>query len=280
MEAIILSNSESLDLQSKSQLISHQCFRTLKEASTFLVTIMKHSLKRPEDDYSDSINYDLISRFGDTFCDLLAVVRHRGAISALCASFEDFIAILLHSKNETYEELVEKWLDKFYGYIISGGTSYTRRSAGFPAAIYAIVGTTDFGRKILLPKTMDKLFDAAKQPVPLSLNEKVDLPQVHALNVIRAILLHSESIHGTKHYIENALCICFESFSSVFFPIRNSATMLFTVLVSKGLKSQESKSGTHFSGVTGREFFTAYPNLRNVIVYYLALSTAEFKNVR
>lgn len=269
------SKSDPLDIQMKSQLISHQCFRTIKEACTLLITILKMN----HFDVEADSNFNMISRFGDTFCNLLAVVRHRGASSAISASFEEFVAILLSTKNGNLHQLIMKWLNIFLGYVVSGGTSYTRRSAGFPSAIYAMVGFTDYGRKYLLPNTMNRLFEIARQPVDQSTSEKIDLPQVHSLNVIKAILLYIESIHGTKNYIEEALCICFESFSSAFFPIRNSATMLFTVLVSKGLKSKESKSGTHLSGVTGREFFLAYPNLHKVIVKFLTLSVSALRNV-
>jgi hypothetical protein len=225
-------------------------------------------------------SYRIITRLGDIFCNLLAVIRHRGAFSAVSESFEEFISIILGSTNEALHQLVRRWLDLFLSYIVMGGTSYTRRSGGVPAAIYAIVGCTDFGRKFLLPDTMKRLFEIARQPIPISSSQKVDLPQVHAINVMKTILLYTDSIHGTKHYIEEALCICLESFSSAFFPIRNSATMLFTVLVSKGLKSKESKSGTQLSGVTGREFFLAYPNLRDKIVDYLGLSVTTLRNVR
>lgn len=276
MEAILVSSdSDPVDIQTKSQLISHQCFRTLKEASSLLVAVLQMDVI----DVEANSSHQIISRIGDTFCNLLAVIRHRGASSAVSASFEDFVSILLLTSNENLHRLVMKWLDIFLGYIVAGGTSYTRRSAGFPTAIYAMVGLTDFGRNYLLSKTMSRLFEIARQPIHQSANEKVDLPQVHALNVIKAILLYTESLHGTKHYIEEALCICFESFSSPYFPIRNSATMLFTVLVSKGLKSKESKSGTHVSGVTGREFFLAYPNLHNVMVQFLHLSVTTLRDV-
>jgi hypothetical protein len=277
MEAIILSDeSDSMDLQMKSQLISHQCYRTLKEACILLVTILQTDAFNLDDD----CNYRIISRVGDVFCNLLAVIRHRGAFSAVSESFEEFISIILGTTKKDLHQLVRNWLDKFFSYIVTGGTSYTRRSGGFPTAIYAIVGSTDYGKKFLLPCTMKRLFELARQPIPKSSSQKVDLPQVHALNVIKTILLYTESTHGTKQYIEEALCICFESFSSEFFPIRNSATMLFTVLVSKGLKSKESKSGTQLSGVTGRDFFLAYPNLHDLIVDFLALSVTTLSNVR
>ena len=271
MESIIRSNdSDKFDLQTKSQ-----CYRTIKECTGLLVTILKCICQ--QSDLTSNLN--MISKFGSIFCDLLAVVRHRGAFSAVSINFEEFIRILLSSNNEDVHIQVKEWLMGFLRHISTGGTSYTRRSAGFPAAIYAIVGTTQYGRDNLLPNTMKILFGIVKQPFSQSSSDNVDLPQVHALNVIRAIINYTDSVYGIKQFIEQSLCICFDGFSSVYFPIRNSATMLFTVLILKGLKSKESKSGTHLSGVTGREFFLSYPKLHDIVLDYLRISVSGLKNV-
>jgi hypothetical protein len=101
-------------------------------------------------------------------------------------------------------------------------------------AIVAIVGKSVSGRKLFLRDTMLKLFEIASMTVSQS-KDHLDLPQVHAINVIRTILHDSDVAEESQSFISDAFELCISGISSTYFPIRNCSVMLFSVLVSKSL---------------------------------------------
>jgi hypothetical protein len=111
--------------------------------------------------------------------DLLMKARHRGAFSAIYEGFKQ-ICHLLKGKG-----LPEKWLHQYLQAVSDLSVSITRRSAGLP---YGILGCLEgFGkteRIQMLEFIFKRLIDVAKKE-PTDVFTKLDLPQVHAFNILR-----------------------------------------------------------------------------------------------
>lgn len=64
--------------------------------------------------------------------------------------------------------------------------------------------------------------DAANQ-----LDDKVDLPQVHCLNILKALVVDAKLSSAIRQYLARVTEICIDSFNSPIWAIRNAATQLF-----------------------------------------------------
>ena len=77
MEAMIIQDGKgsSMDLQTKSQLISHQCFRTIKEASEVLATCVERiPLPCKAKSNVDTLSLEWIAESGAILCKLMGSV--------------------------------------------------------------------------------------------------------------------------------------------------------------------------------------------------------------
>ncbi|KAJ3275087.1 hypothetical protein HDV01_001226 [Terramyces sp. JEL0728] len=243
-----------------AQILLRHCFRSIKQAASCISLISEILLGGKHQSA-----YEYVKVAGELFSDLLTTVRHRGAFNSVQENLS--IVCKLVSSNQKYHHLLQDWLDNFIGQISSLEVSVTRRSAGLPAAILAIVSAPNNERKAaLLHYTIEKVIFIAKTEVD-SKNIQIDLPQVHAMNVLRILVLDSELTTITRDYLGACFEICIMQFKSDYFPIRNCAAMLFSSLVNKSFGTKKTKSeGDLVNLVFAREFFSKYPSLYKVIL--------------
>ncbi|KAJ3047584.1 hypothetical protein HK097_011408 [Rhizophlyctis rosea] len=258
----------------EAQLILYQCFHTIKEATGVLRTILCSApLPAAKDDEQVIIRYERIVEAGNLLKVLLASIRHRGAFSAVHVCFADVCSTLLSSGKDFLADLPRLWLDDFLAQVMSLDVSITRRSAGLPLGVLAVVSAPVPSRPVLLASAMDRLFTIGMQDVPEETNEQMDLPQVHAYNIIRAIFQDAEIATEVRDWMGQGFALTIKGFSSPSFPIRNGAAMLFTTLITKALGTKKTRDESHsVNTVTGREFFTRFPNLHSLLL--TELSTA------
>ena len=180
--------------------------------------------------------------YGNRLRVMLMTIRHMGAFSALSVPYRKvcelfmrhgYIGVLKESLDEDLE-----WITK------KAGTSITRRSAGLPICITAILaaecGTkvTRHGNRQMLHATVKKLLSVAQCPLAEDQvrNNSTDLPPVHAYNLLRSLLMDSsigpELTEFTYQYSQLAI----EGFTSPAWAIRNCATMLFSTLMNRLFK--------------------------------------------
>ncbi|KAJ3299007.1 hypothetical protein HK104_010089 [Borealophlyctis nickersoniae] len=252
----------------EAQLILYQCFHTIKEATGVLETLIcSPPLPASKDDTSSIVRFDQIVAAGTLLKVLLGSIRHRGAFSAVHVCFSHVCTTLLSSGKDFLADLPRGWLDDFFAQVLSSDVSVTRRSAGLPLGVLAIVAAPVPSRTILLATTMQRLFAIAKEAVPESANEGLDLPQVHAYNIIRTIVQDAEVATEVRDHTSDAFMLSIRGFSSSKFPIRNAAAMLFTTLVTKILGAKKSRDEMHaINTMTAREFFTRFPKLHPVLL--------------
>jgi len=98
---------------------------------------------------------------------------------------------------------------------MSNKISITRRSAGMPFLILAILLSEQNSNKVLLPHALSVLIDIARQPFDTeTYNEKCDLPQVHAMNILRSIFRESKLSDDISAYVTDTMILTLEGFKS------------------------------------------------------------------
>ncbi|KAI9324872.1 putative death-receptor fusion protein-domain-containing protein [Zopfochytrium polystomum] len=256
------------DTTSASQVILRESFRTMKEACALIEIIVCRVL------LGDHLLAKLFSRSavieqtGLAMCQRLLEVRHRGGFSGVYYSFCAICLKLSASKDARHVALLEEWLNGFVEQVSSFRTSVTRRSGGLPLGIVGILRCPFATRRATIKRVMATLMAVAQEEVSPSAN--VDIPQVHAFNVIRQLVLDADSACVMHEYIADAFILSVKGFGSPVFPIRNCATMLFAALTSRSLGVKKSRDEHDaVNSVTGREFFARYPELYHFLVQEL-----------
>ncbi|KAJ3393757.1 hypothetical protein HDU84_001164 [Entophlyctis sp. JEL0112] len=179
-------DAESENKTSKSQRILHECFRTMKEACGALEVILCRPLEQSAADRQDDIiGFDDIVAGGDWLRLLLSSIRHYGAFSGVFPCFQSLCATLLRSEKQQFVSLPQSWLDEFLRKAGDMDVSITRRSGGLPLGVLAVLGSPSPVQNALLTRTMSRLFVVARMDIPEGADTNLDLPQVHAFNIIR-----------------------------------------------------------------------------------------------
>ena len=115
----------------------------------------------------------------------------------------------------------------------SHSISLTRRSAGLPMLIQKIVSSEKRGiggqTRKMLAITIQKLIDIAAKPVDDAI-ELFDMPQSHALHILRTLVHESSLSSDILKYCDKILICCVNRFSSNSWAIRLSK-LRFLILV-------------------------------------------------
>lgn len=160
----------------------------------------------------------------------------------------------------------------FLEQLVSVEISVTRRSGGLPRAIIAVISGISESklRRELVDSTIAFCVEVVGDLVVR--DEKVDLPQVHALNVMRGLIEDGGLTRLTRDHIGASLELCITQFSAACFPIRNCAAMFFAVLIKKAFGISKSLVGSS-------EFFTKFPGvLRDVLLRELGEAVDGIKS--
>ncbi len=119
-------------------------------------------------------------------------------------------------------------------------TKLTRRSAGLPAMICALLSPSD-------PETFSNTYlhlkDIASKSIAVSRrsHEDIPLPQVHALNCLKDIMTHARFRNYNERYLAETLELAANNLSSSFWAIRNCSLMLLRACMTR-LNPQDLKS--------------------------------------
>lgn len=98
--------------------------------------------------------------------------------------------------------------------ITSNSISVTRRSAGLPLCVLAIVSGEPANRKPLLTVTMKRLVEIASEQPARDADQTLDLPQVHAFNILRTIFMDAKLRTDVLQYISDGFSLVINGFSS------------------------------------------------------------------
>ncbi|KAJ1931887.1 hypothetical protein FBU59_006558, partial [Linderina macrospora] len=219
------------------------------------------------------VDESTVGEIGDLLRTLLTSIRHRGAFSAVHPAFTDVCRRLYHSSNAELSRKVAQWLEQCLDIVTICQVSVTRRSAGWPLCLLSILTCDMNATQALLPRAMDRIFalatdlrvDVASADDAVSEDPEtdgtVDLPQVHAINMLRVLLDDKTLASDIVPYIEHAYVLSLTGLRSRHWAIRNVCGLLYAALTRRVFGANKAREETIYDGITGRELFTRFPGL-------------------
>lgn len=198
----------------KHQVILSCCWRAVKEASSLLQVIVSKAPASPQASDATILTHEDLVKSGTLFRHLLTNIRHRGAFSAVYPAYVSLSTRLLTSPDPSISQIPAEWLQENLDSLTSSNISITRRSAGLPLCILAIVSSEPSVKKDLLSKAMKYLMKLAREEPPVDADQRIDLPQVHAYNIMRTIFMDSKLGTHVLEYASDGFSLAINGFSS------------------------------------------------------------------
>ncbi|KAI0563443.1 hypothetical protein FGB62_40g29 [Gracilaria domingensis] len=300
---------EHIFLHERKQLEMTTCFLSLKEICVTLgILSYEVSLEGVSSTSGEPrlISSEDVTRIGDLFLHVFANTRHWGVIDGAAEGFQLLCERLLLTSCSALRSLPKIWSTKMIHDALGGNMYVLRRSAGVPALVNAVVNSevNSDSRSLhapLLEGIVTYLSKHLEQshmfidPAKVASNRSKEEEGVsHALNMLRSLFLNTKIAKRILKYFEKTVILCVKAFCSASWLIRNSATMLFSALVRRGigvcikneaisppsLSSFSARTGTsatllgprRIQGVTPVQFFSRYPNLHPFLRNQLQLS--------
>ncbi|KAG8192294.1 hypothetical protein JTE90_002118 [Oedothorax gibbosus] len=200
---------------------------------------------------------------------ILITCRHRGVVDACYLALNKFCTLLLKD-DDLHEEICKFLLNSVFDALSDAtSTSVTRRSAGLPSLIQAVVSSEQNNiKRKLLSYTVDKLLICVYQPLNThtTISDKTDLPQAHAYHILKSLVTDSSLAQAILSHLDSIIPACVAGFSSLLWPIRNGALQLFGVLLPRicGQKKVRDDNSEH-NLVSAAELFARCPSLKTYL---------------
>lgn len=247
-----------------AQMVLVCCWRSMKEVSLLLGTLCKLLPTQASSEPSHGlITVEQVKNIGDYFKHHLMQSRHRGAFELAYAGFVQLTETLSRCNSESLRKMPEQWLRCVLEEIKSCDPSSTlcatRRSAGIPFYIQALLASEPKkGKMDLLKMTIKELMSLASP----SSEPPSAIPQVHALNILRALFRDTRLGENIMPYVADGIQAAILGFTSPIWAVRNSSTLLFSALITRifGVKRGKDENSKK-NRMTGAEFFSRFPSL-------------------
>lgn len=257
-----------------NQIILSYSWRAIRESTSMLKVLLDRvPLKGQRSPGKNGITItntifpnDVVISVGNLLLVQLATVRHRGAFSSI---YPTFVSCCKRCNlTPELKEQPEEWLAENLNLVKAKAQFITRRSGGLPYLITAVLtAELDQTNRTLMSKTFDKLLTIAQSPAVSSGEDKIDLPQVHAINCIKALFIETNLSSRSAWFIEPALKLSIVLFSSDIWAIRNCAVMLYTALQNRLFgTTKPTKSKHSVSTTSAKIFFNKYKSIRGTLL--------------
>ncbi|KAI5838252.1 putative death-receptor fusion protein-domain-containing protein [Morchella snyderi] len=264
-----------------SQTVMSYSWRAVKEASALLATLLSHAPYDPTSPATSLLQHSDFSPAGDLLLSQLSHMRHRGAFSAVSPSFTTLCTTCITSRDPALHPLPASWLAANLHLITTSSSKITRRSAGLPFLLLAVLASERDPARPLLQSTFSHLAAIAARPPPPDTThghgnaDKIDLPQVHALNCIKHLFTDARLSAAVAPHVGEALALAVACFAAPVWALRNCGIMLFTALLTRlvGVRGRSDSNGGGGGGggaLDARGFFERYPSARQVLLGGLA----------
>ncbi|XP_078413288.1 thyroid adenoma-associated protein isoform X1 [Cetorhinus maximus] len=253
--------------QVTAQMVLVCCWRSMKEISLLLGLLCQNlPLQSTPDSKDGLLTFNQVGEIGEYFKCQLLQSRHRGAFELAYVGFVKLTEMLTSCNNRDLQKLPQQWLEEVLQEIKSSSPASklcaTRRSAGIPFYIQALVSSEPRGSNLgFLKLTMKELISLAL-PLVTCQDEPATIPQVHALNILRALFRDTRLGENVIPYVADGIQAAILGFTSPIWAVRNSSTLLFSALITRvfGVKRGKDEHSKK-NRMTGREFFTRFPTL-------------------
>ncbi|KAM4693409.1 tRNA (32-2'-O)-methyltransferase regulator THADA [Discoglossus pictus] len=260
-----------------AQMVLVCCWRSMKEVSLLLgMMCQRLPLQAQPDSPSGLISVEQVKEMGEYFKHHLLQSRHRGAFELAYVGFVKLTEMLIGCDEKSLHCLPRQWLCNVLEEIKSSDPSSklcaTRRSAGIPFYIQALLASEPKNSKAgLLKMTMKELISLAMPGIDSSGNTST-IPQVHALNILRALFRDTRLGENIIPYIADGTQAAILGFTSPVWAVRNSSTLLFSTLITRifGVKRGKDERSKK-NRMTGREFFSRFPSLYPFLLSHLEI---------
>ena len=230
-----------------------------------------------------------IGAVGCAVLDAISRLKHNGAISEAQSALQSICESIMGngSSNVTLSRLPTVWLDNLIDKLRGEQQVFIlRRSAGFAFSFLSLLRSEPKNCKpVMLPVAMSALFDYASRGAQLKLEEGQDQDDsdawrsvVHALNIIRLIVLDSTLGPDLHPYIPTATMIAVKGFTSPLWAIRNSSMMVFSAVVQRTVDNDKRESGG-IRAATPTDYFQRFPALYPFLLTQLASITGAVLQV-
>nr|DBA27195.1 TPA: hypothetical protein GDO54_011363 [Pyxicephalus adspersus] len=233
-----MKGNEGASCNVTAQMVLVCCWRSMKEVSLLLGFLCQNlPLQTQMDSPQGLITVEQVKDMGEYFKHHLLQSRHRGAFELAYVGFVKLTDMLIGCKEESLRGLPRQWLCNVLEEIKSSDPSSrlcaTRRSAGIPFYIQALLASEPKNSKAcLLKMTMKELINLAMPSGDLSGNNST-IPQVHALNILRAIFRDTRLGENVIPYVGEGTQAAILGFTSPVWAVRNSSTLLFSTLITR-----------------------------------------------
>ncbi|KAE9992852.1 hypothetical protein EG327_007479 [Venturia inaequalis] len=246
-------------------------WRALKEASGIVQVLARKAPIGVQGLLSEN---EFVAMCSTVFMEL-SNLRHRGAFSAVAQAFA---ACCSRCHQLSHHELLDKFYKDTLGCIQHQASATTRRSAGLPSLITGILGADPGGASF--QQAIKDLQTVAAATPPLVNSYGDELPQVHALNSLRAIFTSTVLGPSSESYLVSTLNIAGRCLRSQIWAIRNCGAMLFRALIDRLLGSTDSQNHDDDGDVkTARITYNDYPKLLEIVTELLYPEADAFGHV-
>ncbi|KAF2742863.1 HEAT repeat protein-like protein [Sporormia fimetaria CBS 119925] len=255
-----LEEEASLDTK---EILSYS-WRGLKEASILLRTVIT---KAPlGSDKGSILSAGDVEELGKLCFVQLVELRHRGAFSTVAQTFAAFCRRCMTAQDAQLRHLPEIWYQDAVACIQAKASAITRRSAGIPALISAILAAEQpLGGPLFIRAMKDLYAEASQEAISTNIEES-RLPQVHALNCIKDTFTTSKLSAVSEAWIGEGLDLAARTINSNIWPIRNCGLMLFKALIERLLGSDEAQDWTEQAREKSSRFsYNKYPHLLDIL---------------
>uniref|UniRef100_A0A8C7FJR4 tRNA (32-2'-O)-methyltransferase regulator THADA n=1 Tax=Oncorhynchus kisutch TaxID=8019 RepID=A0A8C7FJR4_ONCKI len=270
-----------------AQMVLVCCWRSMKEVSMVLGQVCQSLPLQTSSKHSDQglITEEQVEGVGLYFRQQLLQSRHRGAFELAYVGFVRLTDMLRRSGSRTLQQLPGRWLTEVLQEVKSSDPSSklcaTRRSAGIPFYIQALLSSEPKSSSCSLLKMTMRELTALAMPSPDRATDQTTVPQVHALNILRALYRDTRLGENIIPFVSEGVQAAVLGFTSPVWAVRNSSTLLFSTLITRifGVKKGKDEHSKE-NRMTGREFFTRFPALYPFLLSQLEEAAASVDSDR
>ncbi|XP_031564111.1 thyroid adenoma-associated protein homolog [Actinia tenebrosa] len=270
-----LTDDTTLSQQHQKEFIMSCCFLSIKFGCQLLSNIVeKVSSSGSEDSrFASLLPSSDLTAIGEIFIKIFTHCRLTGILLSCKVSLTIVSRRLSESSIECVYSLPRQWIRNVIDSISGQGaaSSVTRRSAGLPVLVVNILASESPNKRQQSVKyCLDKLLNVAFKPIPEVVDQTTDLPQVHAMNILRLLYQDTALGNDVLCYTEQGLVLAVQGFASPLWSIRNAATQLFGSLVLRVLGHKRGlQDENQFNSISARDFFKRFSSLRSFFLEQL-----------
>ncbi|XP_067681853.1 tRNA (32-2'-O)-methyltransferase regulator THADA-like [Haliotis asinina] len=270
---------ESLSLTPEFQFMLSWCWVNLKESCTCLGEVTACLLTSRTGDRATWMPE--LESVGQVYVQVLTSCRIRGAIEGCRQGFLQYCTFLMSCDDRALADIPAEILHQVMKSLESNlmSASVTRRSAGLPI-IVQVIAQAEQRRKQhqLLTQSVVTLFRLASAPFTPQSDQTQDVCQVHALNILKALFGDAALVLSLMPRYTEVLLLIFDGFESPSWAIRNAATQLFGIMVSR-MFGPRGKAGTSQKMMTFQELSVHYPDLPSAMLSRLQTTCTNIGSI-